>query len=415
MVFAFLWYMIVIVLDILPETGFVEGQEALCVRHAKVRRSFEMEETHKYASPYKKLFDETKDLSFANLLLGLAASTLIMLGSTWGLLSLLNFSGVFSFDTSKFVPYTLDMLAVSVGTIVLALILCGILIKWPQTVSFSLLLHRRAKHHAGDYFMSPEPEDENLGAAFRRSLYGSILIVGIALTILGFDMMTNFSTGQLIFLGTVLMVVSIIILPLTVMLFYFGPWLMKEAGLFHLDTKDRSLSNVGDDVEDILEFFAGVDIVLVWLELTLSVGQEALWVPIFIILVALGPLFSIILNFTIIFVFVKKRATLAMMRYLSERFNIPDMLTSPNYIRSQVMALVEREVFMVGPAPPVQSMTTAEEEVATEVSDEESLPESEPIREVPPESKRDHTPPPPGDHVPPPPGDNLESIAEDDD
>ena len=91
------------------------------------------------------------------------------------------------------------------------------------------------------------------------------------------------------------------------------------------------------------------------------------------------------------------------------------MLTSPNYIRSQVMALVEREVFMVGPAPPVQSMTTVEEEVAAEESDEESLPESEPMREVPPESKRDHTPPPPGDHVPPPPGDNLESIAEDDD
>ena len=374
-----------------------------------------MEETHKYTSPYKKLFDETKDLSFANLLLGLAASTLIMLGSTWGLLSLLNFSGVLSFDTSKFVPYTIDMLAVSVGTIVLAVILCGLLIRWPRTVSFSLRLHRRVKHHAGDYFMSPEPEDENLGDAFRRSLYGSILIVGIALTILGFDMMTNFSTGQLIFLGTLLMVVSIVILPLTVMLFYFGPWLMKEAGLFHLDTKDRSLSNVGDDVEDILEFFAGVDIVLVWLELTLSVGQDALWVPIFIILVALGPLFSIILNFTIIFVFVKKRATLAMMRYLSERFNIPDMLTSPSYIRSQVMALVEREVFMVGPAPPVQSMTTAEEEVATEVSDEESLPESEPIREVPPESKRNHTPPPPGDHVPPPPGEDFESIAEDDD
>jgi hypothetical protein len=374
-----------------------------------------MEETHKYASPYKKLFDETKDLSFAKLLLGLAASTLILLGSTWGLLSLLNFSGVFSFDPSRFIPYTIYMLGVSVGSIVLALILCGILIKWPRTVSFSLTLHRRAKHHAGDYFMSPEPEDEKLGDAFRRSLYGSILIVGIALTILGLDMVHNTTGGELIFLGTVLMVVSIIILPITVMLFYFGPWLMKEAGLFHLDTKDRSLSNVGDDVEDILEFFAGVDIVLVWFELTLNVSQNELWVPIFIILVALGPLFSIILNFTIIFVFVKKRATLAMMRYLSERYSIPDMLTSPSYIKSQVMTLVEREVFMVGPAPLVQSMTTAEEEVATEVSDEESLPDLEPMREVPPESKSDHTPPPPGDHVPPPPGEDIESIAEDDD
>jgi hypothetical protein len=376
--------------------------------------SFEMEVTQKYGNPYKKLFDETKELSFAKLLLGLAVSTLIMLGSTWGLLSLLTFSGVFSFDTSRFIPYTIYMLEASVGSVILALILCGILIKWPRTVSFSLSIHRRAKHHAGDYFMSPEPEDEKLGDAFRRSLYGSILVVGIALTILGLDMIHNTTGGELIFLGTVLMVVSVVILPITVMLFYFGPWLMKEAGLFHLDTKDRSLSNVGDDVEDILEFFAGVDIVLVWFELTLNVSQSELWVPIFIILVALGPLFSIILNFTIVFVFVKKRATLAMMRYLSERYNIPDMLTSPGYIKSQVMTLVEREVFMVGPAPSSESMEAVEEEVPKEASDEESLPKSEPVIEPPPEPKRDSIPPPPGDRVPPPPGNNSESIAEDD-
>ena len=242
------------------------------------------------------------------------------------------------------------MLAISVGSIILALILCSILIKWPRTVSLPLWIHRRAKHHAGDYFMSPEPEDENLRDAFRRSLYGSVLIVGIALTILGFDLMTSVTTEGLIYIGTILMVVSIGILPFTVMLLYFGPWLMKEAGLFHLDKKDRCLSNVGDDVEDILEFFAGVDIILVWIELALSVGFEAPWVPVFIIIIAIGPLFSIILNFTIIFVFVKKRATLSMMRYLSDRFHVPDMATSTDYIRNQVLSLVENQFFMTAPA-----------------------------------------------------------------
>lgn len=372
-----------------------------------------MEETQKYMSPYKHLFDETEELSYAKLILGLATSTLIMLGSTWGLLSMLNFSGVYSFDSSRFIPYTIYMLAASVGSIILALILCGILIKWPRSVSLPLRIHRRAKHHAGDYFMSPEPKDENLTDAFRRSLYGSVLIVGIALTILGFELMANLTAGQLIYIGTVLMLVSIIILPFTVMMFYFGPWLMKEAGLFHIDTKDRSLSNVGDDVEDILEFFAGVDIVLVWLELTLSVGLDAPWVPVFIILVALGPLFSIVLNFTIIFVFVKKRATLSMMRYLSERYNVPDMLTSPNYIRSQVMSLVERELFMVGPATSQGSMDLGETDDEPTPEPEEELvetDESEPM----PSSKSDHVPPAPGDHVPPPPGDS-ELVSEDDD
>ena len=374
-----------------------------------------MEEKQTYISPYKQQFDETEDLSVGKLILGLVVSTLIMLSSTWGLLSLLNFSGVYSFDPSRFLPYTMYMLAASVGSIVLALILCGILIKWPRTVSLPLRIHRFAKRHAGDYFMSPEPEDENLKSAFRRSLYGSVLIVGIALTILGFELMANIDAGELISIGSVLMVVSIVILPFTVMLLYFGPWLMREAGLFHLDAKDRSLSNVGDDVEDILEFFAGVDIILVWLELTLSVGLDAPWVPIFIIIIALGPLFSIILNFTIIFVFVKKRATLSMMKYLSTSYDVPDMASSPTYIRNQVLSLVERQLFMTAPAPPMESASLG-------VIEDEPEPESEPEPEEPSEPKGEKTPPSPEDkpklgakHIPPPPGDDTESVSENDD
>jgi hypothetical protein len=199
---------------------------------------------------------------------------------------------------------------------------------------------------------------------------------------------------------------------------------MREAGLFHLDAKDRSLSNVGDDVEDILEFFAGVDLVLVWIEITINVGLEAPWVPIFIILVALGPLFAIILNFTLVFVFVKKRATLSMMRYISERYDVPDMATSPTYIRSQVMALVERELFMTIPATPLDMEALSETEVASELGpDSEPEPEPDPRPEAAPEPKRDSIPPPPGDHIPPPPGDHIppppsddtESVPEDDD
>jgi len=305
-----------------------------------------MEETKTYLNPYKQLFDETQDLSIRNLILGFVISTLILLGSTWGLLSLLNFSGVYSFDPSRFLPYTMYMLAAAVGSIILALILCSILIKWPRTVTLPLQIHRLAKRHSGDYFMSPEPEDENLKAAFRRSLYGSVLIVGIALTILGFELMANIDAEGLIYIGTILMIVSVIILPFTVMLLYYGPWLLKESGLFHLDTKDRSLSNVGDDVEDILEFFAGVDIILVWIELTLSVGLSDPWVPVVIIIIALGPLFSIVLNFTIVFVFVKKRATMSMMEYLSTHYDVPDMVSSPGYIRNQVLSLIEHQFFM---------------------------------------------------------------------
>ncbi|MFW9768581.1 MAG: hypothetical protein ACFFEM_07140, partial [Candidatus Thorarchaeota archaeon] len=156
-----------------------------------------------------------------------------------------------------------------------------------------------------------------------------------------------------------------------------------------------------DDVEDILEFFAGVDIILVWLELTLSIGFTAPWVPVFIILIAIGPLFSIILNFTIIFVFVKKRATLSMMQYLSTRYNVPDMATSPDYIRSQVLSLVERQVFMTAEVP---SPSTS--------SDMESEPE--PVLEPPPEPEPVPKPESKGYNIPPPPGEDFESSEDED-
>jgi len=137
------------------------------------------------------------------------------------------------------------------------------------------------------------------------------------------------------------------------------------------------LSNVGDDLEDILEFFAGVDIILILLELTISVGSIAPWLPIFIILIPLGPLLSIVLNFTIIFMVFKKKATLSMMEYLSTRYEVPDIHSSPDYIRSRVLALVERDLLMnPSNVPPIVP------EVSTDaVVDESETPE--PIETAP--------------------------------
>jgi hypothetical protein len=284
------------------------------------------------------------------------------------------------------------MLAASVGSIIVAFLLCAVLLKWPRTVSLPFRIHRFAKRHAGDYFLSPEPEDDNLRSAFRRSLYGSVLVVGIGLTLLGFNLMADISTGDLIYIGTLLMVVSVIILPFTIMLLYFGPWLLKDSGLFHIDERDRSLSNVGDDVEDILEFFAGVDIILVWLELTFSVGATAPWVPVFIILVPLGPLFSIILNFTIVFIAFKKRATLSMMEYLQTRHDIPDVVSSSTYIRSRVVSLVDRELFSLASSSESEDPQTGER---NENSKLELEIKPEPDKEKDSKKKGKNTPPPP--------------------
>jgi hypothetical protein len=297
---------------------------------------------------FSKRLDETERLSNNQILLGLLGSTLLMIVSTWGVLSLLDFVQVYPVDPVKIVPYTIYMLVGSALSTVIALVLCVAMIRWPRIVSIPLRIHRYAKRGTGEYFLSPEFLDQNWGIVLRRSLYGSILIVGIALTILGFDMMVA-SNDILLISGTYLMFISVIIMPFTILEFYYGPWLMKDSGLFHLDERDKSLSNVGDDLEDILEFFAGIDVLFIIIQLAISFGATALWLPLFIILVPLGPLFSIVVNFTLIFMVFKNKATFSMMKFLHDSFDVPDMASTPDYIRSRVLALVDRELLMTAP------------------------------------------------------------------
>lgn len=283
-------------------------------------------------------------LSVFQIILGLLGSTLIMIASTWGLLYVLNASGVWIVLPTKYISYTLWMLAASLLTIVVALIICFIMVRFPSSVGLPLKLHSIAKRGTGEYFLSPEPVDQSYTTILRRSLYGSVLVVGIALTLISFDLMGNVATWDIVGFGTTIMWASVILLPITILVLYYGPWLIKDAGLFHLDERDRSMSNVGDDLEDILEFFAGVDIILVWVELTLTTGFEAPWISIFVILVPLGPLFSIVLTFTFIFMAFKGRATASLMYILNSKYEVPDMITSADYIRSRLLSLLERQI-----------------------------------------------------------------------
>ena len=220
-------------------------------------------------------------------------------------------------------------------------------------------------------------------------------MVGIALTVISFDLMVVVETLDIVRGGTFVMLISVIVLPITLMQFYYGPWIVKDAGLFHLDEKDRSLSNVGDDLEDILEFFAGIDIILVWLELTLNTGLEAPWLPIFVILVPLGPLFSIVLNFTLVFMLFKNRATIQMMELLNRERNIPSVFGSADYIRQRVISLVDREI-----------ITSAAAAIPA------SLPAEQMEGQVLPVEQAAKTQSPPMTGIPPPPGSGVEDESD---
>jgi len=331
---------------------------------------------------FSRQLEEVKTLSNQQVILGLIGSSFVLVLSTWGVLSLLNFAQIFIIDINNLARYTMYMILGSALSIAIALIIVLAMIRWPRIVNLPLRIHRFAKRGTGEYFLSPDPPDQSLRTVVRRSLYGSILVVGISLTIFSYDLMVTPPT-QIIPSGTFLMLASIIVLPITVLEFYFGPWLIKDSGLFHLDERDRSLSNVGDDLEDILEFFAGVDILFLFLELAISLGSTYPWLPIFIIIIPLGPLFSIVLNFTFIFMIFKKNGTAAMMEFLGTRYEVPDIVSSPDYIRSRVIALVERDLMMNVDIPETLSSEAIIDVILEEPPKAESVDtETESINEV---------------------------------
>ena len=270
-------------------------------------------------------------------------SVVLMAASTFGLLYYVDLLTPFNFAITDIIRYTNYML-LGLGIVtVIAAVLTWIMIRKPRTITLLLKIHSFLKRGSGEYFICPDVPDQSMQTIIRRSLYGSILVSGIALTIMSFDLMGTATEADILRFGAIVMIVSVFILPLTVMQLYYAPWVIKDSGLFHLDTRDRSLSNVGDDLEDLLEFVAGIDIILVWIELTIN---TELWVAPFVIFIMLGPLFAILLNFTIIFTMEKDKATLAMINLLLERYGVPEMVNSPDYIRKRVISLIDKRMLV---------------------------------------------------------------------
>ncbi|MFW9913665.1 MAG: hypothetical protein ACFFEU_14400 [Candidatus Thorarchaeota archaeon] len=318
---------------------------------------------------YAEQFGKSKDLTVRELILGFILSTLIMIGSTWGLIYIYDVLTPFDISPSNLGLYTLAMLLGSLVATIIGATICFIILRFPHAGTLLLRVHRFFKRGTGEYFLWPEPKNQSLRLAFRRSLYGSILIVGIGMTVVSFELMGVAQTSDLAAFGLWVVIISAAILPITVMVLYYGPWLIKDAGLFHLDLVDRSLSNVGDDLEDILEFFAGADLFLVWIELTLTAGFEQPWFSIFVIMVAVGPLLSIVFNFTLVFMYVKTRATLQTIDFIVTRLDPPDMFDSSDAIRQKVLALIDRDILASVEADQENSDVAESDALQTESDD----------------------------------------------
>jgi hypothetical protein len=77
-------------------------------------------------------------------------------------------------------------------------------------------------------------------------------------------------------------------------------------------------------------------------------------------------LLAIIFNFTLVFMYVKNRATLQTIDLLVTRYDTPDMFESSDNIRSKVLALIDRDI--------LASLGQPEDEAASPSPGEEDAP-----------------------------------------
>ncbi|MHA1797450.1 MAG: hypothetical protein ACTSVY_03290 [Candidatus Helarchaeota archaeon] len=168
-------------------------------------------------------------------------------------------------------------------------------------LEFTFILHR--KWHGDDdlYFFEYFSTKENvkLKSSLKRSAYGSILVLGIAILIIeNFltipDLIPYFWNASIFVLFGIL-----ITLPFIVIFLFISPLITKEINLYYHNKDDRTVRNVGGWLDDSLKLFAAVDIILVTIIILDSSTITAGWL-IFIICLVLA-VFALFLVITVLF------------------------------------------------------------------------------------------------------------------
>ncbi|MHA1998201.1 MAG: hypothetical protein ACTSU9_08790 [Promethearchaeota archaeon] len=150
------------------------------------------------------------------------------------------------------------------------------------------------------YFLEFHTKEEkiNFGASFKRAVFGTMLVLGIAVLVIE-NFLTIESLKQYFFVASAITLVSLAIsLPFIVIFLYISPLITKEINLYYYNKNDRVVKNVGSWLENSLQFFAVIDIILTF-AIMLDSDLDPAWFGLILALVLL--LFTFFFIFTIIF------------------------------------------------------------------------------------------------------------------
>ncbi|MFX0098870.1 MAG: hypothetical protein ACFFCS_04765 [Candidatus Hodarchaeota archaeon] len=315
-----------------------EHNESAYLYHCKKCNYLEIWDVLEKSALYKAHFGKvSKSLQFfqkisknkKDLIVGLIIAA-VLAGFSIPILTALEFFGqidipLVDLNNNSALLIIIDIIAV-ISSIFISLILSyGVLYlidKKIEVLEFTYKLHNLAY---GDhlYYLEFHSKEEktNIASSFLRALFGSILILGLSVLVI-----ENFLTIQSLkpYLEEAIFITIIcvgITLPVIMITLYISPLLTKEINLYFHDAHERTVKNVGEWLDQSLQLFAVLDIILTIIIL-LDSDMPASWFVVIICLVLL--LFSLFLVFTIIFNrYYHARLKNKFLEHLKGKYHIP--------------------------------------------------------------------------------------------
>ncbi|MHA1793097.1 MAG: hypothetical protein ACTSVI_10665 [Promethearchaeota archaeon] len=204
----------------------------------------------------------------------------------------------------------------------LTYILMNIIDKNIKILKFTFNLHdiSYAKHL---YFLEYHPKTEkiNILASLKRAIYGTLLMLGIGVMIIE-NFLTIPDLKPFFLTASIITLISLgFALPFIIIFLYISPLITKEINLYYYNKDDRVIKNVGAWLDNSLQFFAVIDIILTIVIMTESDLPKG-WFLIIIALVLIA--FSLFFLLTIIFNrFFHSRIKEKFRQYMMGNYHLP--------------------------------------------------------------------------------------------
>ncbi|MHA1684090.1 MAG: hypothetical protein ACTSUE_24335 [Promethearchaeota archaeon] len=235
--------------------------------------------------------------------------SILLVGGSINLIFFLEITGEIDIQVLPFESFNAEVVLWSAVLTTIAILffyglsqlLLKTMMRFPRLLSFTLKLHRLSYGDDKLYFFEymSEREKTYFKSTLLRSLYGSILILGLAIMVIE-NFLTIPDLKPYFWDAANITIISVLIaLPLIQIFLYVSPLITKEINLYFHNKKNRIVKNVGEWLDNSLQFFAAIDIlftIIILVDSGIMIGYLLVLLCLVLIVFSWFVVFTVIFN-----------------------------------------------------------------------------------------------------------------------